>query len=195
MLEKEDIIQKDILALLKETLAAFKNEEYNLLRDISNKTTHNASIFQDQDSVSIAVIVYALFKIAIRRTEGDAAITTTLKQINNHLQKAYQSLEKKDVQEYRQWITHIISDIAKADDKLRIYIQETIKQAEIKKGSRLYEHGLSTAQAAEVLGISQWELMPYVGKTTFAELRDKPARIMRRMQIARTIFGLAKKEE
>ena len=55
------------------------------------------------------------------------------------------------------------------------YIDEFINQAEIKKGTKIYDHGVSLGQAANILGISQWELMNYVGKTRFGEpIYDRP---------------------
>ena len=62
-------------------------------------------------------------------------------------------------------IRNILKHIGRIDDKLKLYIDDVLDKAKIVKGSTLYEHGVSIGRAAELLGISQWELMSYVGKT------------------------------
>ena len=181
-------VKTEVLGILKETIAAFEEKRYAALKEISYHTTHTASIYQDKDSVSIAVIVYALFKIMGRVFETETGVSATISRIPEYLKDAQELLEQDKIEEYRKCIGNIISSIAKADNKINLYIQETIKQAQIKKGSRLYEHGISAARVAEILGITQWELMPYIGKTTFSELRADPARIMKRVEIAREVF-------
>ncbi len=77
--------------------------------------------------------------------------------------------------------------INKIDTKLKLYIEEVISKAKVKKGSKLHEHGLSIARTAEVLGISQWELMNYVGKTTISTVDGVDVKT--RLNFARKLFG------
>ena len=54
----DKIIKKDILSIISKTIAILKiKEEKDIieLKELSNHTIHNASIFQDEDSVSIAI--------------------------------------------------------------------------------------------------------------------------------------------
>ena len=62
--------------------------------------------------------------------------------------------------------------------------------AQIKKGSRLYEHGLSMAKSAEILGIGQWELMSYVGKTRIIDEEAVTTGVKKRLDVARKIFNV-----
>ena len=96
-------------------------------------------------------MTYALSKLYMRKE----SVSDTIKDL---LKKAYDSLLDNNHEIYRQKIKEILKRIGEEDRKLGFYIQEVIKQAEIKKGSRIYEHGISLARAAEILGISQWEL-------------------------------------
>ena len=77
------------------------------------------------------------------------------------------------------------------DERLPYFIQEIIEKAKISKGSKIYEHGLSLRRASELLGISQWQLMHYVGKTRIADT-EAPPRISTkdRLRYAKSIFGL-----
>ena len=54
---------------------------------------------------------------------------------------------------FRKSIKNIFDFIRTMDQKLKLYIHEVINQAQIKKGCKLCEHGISIARAAEVLGI------------------------------------------
>ena len=94
---------------------------------------------------------------------------------------------KDDLNKYRSVIKRILSDIGQCDHQLKLYIQEVIEQAKIKKATKLHEHGISIARTAELLGLSQWELQGYIGKT----VRDIPRDGMRgpeRLRKARDIF-------
>jgi hypothetical protein len=180
----EELVKKDILVILKKALHYIKKHDILLLTELSNHTIHDASIFQDKDSVSIAVIVYALSKIMER--EGGRLD----KKVIGSIKQAYDSLSNNNTEAYKSSIRKLFEEISKIDTKLKLYIEEVINQAEIKKGSKLYEHGISLARAAEVLGISQWELMNYVGKTKIIERTPKETDIRRRIETARKLFNI-----
>ncbi len=180
----EESVKKDLLTVLREVVILIKDCEYSEIKELSNHTIHNASIFQDKDSVSAAVIIYAISKIMER--SGDR------KQLGERFSKSLEnaiSLLKKDrVNEYRKEIKGILSMISRVDKRLKRFIEEVVEQAEIKKGSKLYEHGLSAAKAADLLGISQWGLMSYLGKTRIAE--ETPVDIRKRIEFARSLFRI-----
>lgn len=181
----EEKVRNDILAILNRSAEILKvKEEKSVieLKELSNHTIHNASVFQDEDSVSIAVIVYALSKI-IERKEGEIP-----KNITEIIETAMDCLQKNQLEDYRRTIKSLIREISKIDAKLKLYISEVIEQGEIKKSSKLYEHGISIAQSAEVLGVSQWDLMNYIGKTKIADSAYEKTDIASRIKFARSLF-------
>ncbi|MCX6707138.1 MAG: hypothetical protein NT001_03275 [Candidatus Woesearchaeota archaeon] len=180
----EDEVKKDILAVLKEVVELIKAERYDEIKELSNHTIHNASIFQDQDSVSVAVIIYSMSKM-IERSGKD--LEDIAGKFAGLIRDAVALLEKNMIDEYETAIKRIFDSISKEDERLGAFIQEIIEQAEIKKGSKLYDHGISIARSAEVLGISQWDLMSYVGKTTMTEAA--PVDVKKRLEFARGLFG------
>jgi len=164
-----EIVKMDILRVLADTVEIIQVEEDRDvadLRELSNHTIHNASIFQDEDSVSIAVLIYSLSKV-IERREGKLAYSSIL----TLLKDAIKNLESGDIDRYRKVIRKIFDFIYGIDAKLKFYIEHVINQAQIKKGSKVYAHGVSLARASEILGISQWELMFYIGKTRLTDIR------------------------
>ena len=177
----QDPVKKDILAILEAGLAALAERDTSRLREISDHTVHNASIFQDKDSVTIAVVMYALSKLVDRMARVEPDVTTALEQ-------AKAALESGDFAGYEQCIKSVVETIKGIDSKLNLYIQRVINEAEIKKGSRIYEHGISLAQTAELLGISQWELMRYLGQTMIADGFTEEVDVRTRLEHARRLF-------
>jgi len=180
-----EVIKKDIILVISNLLEILEVEEEKdiiEIRELSNHTIHNSSIFQDEDSVSIAILVYSLSKI-IERREGklNYGVFAEL------LRKARDDLSTYKVDAYRSNINKIFKLISGIDTKLKLYIEEVINQAQIKKGSKLYEHGISMARAADILGISQWELSSYVGKTTISDMGG-PVNVRERLRFARGLF-------
>ena len=74
------------------------------------------------------------------------------------------------------------------DSKLRFYIEEVINQSEIKKAGSIYAHGISIGRAAEILGVSQWDLLRYIGKTTLSEVSGEIISVRDRLKFARGLF-------
>ena len=182
-----DIIKKDILAVLTELIELLKAEEDSdiiKIKELSNHIIHNASVFQDEDSVSVAILIYSLSKI-IERKQKDFDYGKILGMLNSCIS----NLKNNEDETFRKSIKNIFTFIRTIDVKLKLYIHEVINQAQIKKGCKLCEHGISIARASEVLGISQWELMHYIGNTTLIDQFSEPVNVSKRLKIARGLFS------
>lgn len=187
----EDKVKKDILSVLKKSLIAIKKENVIELKDISDQVIHNASILQDEYSISIAVIIYSLAKIFERPRyrkykEWDMFYT----KIVDELMNARRSLEQDDVESYEHSIHSLLQVIDKLGKKFRKYIIEVMNRAKISKASRIHEHGLSVGKTADLLGISEWELMDYIGGTGISDVKYNVTKSAKeRLKIARGIFS------
>ena len=182
-----DIIKRDILSVLDELIEILKEKEDSdivQIKELSNHVIHNASVFQDEDSVSIAVLIYSLSKI-IERKQKDLDYG----KISRMLNSCTSTLKNNEDEKFRKSTKDIFNFIRTIDMKLKLYIHEVINQAQIKKGCKLCEHGISIARASEVLGISQWELMHYIGKTTLIDKFSEPVNVSTRLKIARSLFS------
>jgi len=107
-----------------------------------------------------------------------------------YLKKALQSLEIGDVEKYRHSIKKVFDYIIKFDKKLRLYALNVINQAQIKRGSKLFEHGLSIGRIAELLGLSRWELMRYIGRTNIVDGFREKTRIKDKINFTRKLFNI-----
>lgn len=174
-------VKDDILAVLKEARECVFGNDASRLSELSNHTIHNSSIFQDEDSVSVAVVTYAISKVLHR----GALRVGILESLDN----AIGSLAKNDFGSYNRAVRSITTAISGIDSKMKLYIQQVISQSQIRKGSKIYDHGISLARAAEMLGISQWELMSYVGKTRIIDRSEKLQAAKKRLAFTRGLFA------
>ena len=86
-----------------------------------------------------------------------------------------------------------MTHISKADSTLDLYIQHVIDEANVKKASKIYDHGISLGQTAQLLGISHWELMRYVGHTKIPEGVIEKVNIKVRLNYVYGLFGMGGK--
>ncbi len=176
-------IKGDILSVLHQIVKFLDTKDSIALSELSNHTIHNASIYQDIDSNQIAVVTYALSKIVERSKDGDFGA------FRKKFIMAMEDLQAQNQVDYRSKMREIILMIGEMDSKLQAYIGEVIETAKIKKGSKIYDHGVSLSRVSEILGISQWDLMKYVGQTKIIDRLDDPAaRVQRRLEIAREVL-------
>jgi hypothetical protein len=177
-------IKDDLHNIISQAIKFLEARDSDALKEVSNYTIHNASVFQDKDSITIAVLLYAISKIADRSKSLDPEIIT-------ELSAAKKCLEDENIFGYEKNLKRLLEIISGIDKKMDFYIQHIIDEAGIKKGSKLYAHGISVAQTAEVFGITQWELMKYIGQTNIAEEFVDEVEIKERIKKARVLFGIS----
>lgn len=178
-------IKEDIISVLDSSLVFINDTDYSKLKELSNHVIHNASIYQDQYSINIAILIYAISKIFDRDKDLNPKVIRLLKDLK-------QTLLNDRYKDYETDVKQLYKTIAKEDSKLRLYINEVIEMAQIKKGSKIYDHGISMAQSAEILGISQWELMDYIGKTRISDTFEENGDIVNKLEFVRKIFNINK---
>lgn len=181
-------VKKDVLEILEEVIAILKvKEEKDIfeLKQLSDYTNHNSLVFQDEDTISIGILVYALSKM-LERCYSDDKVCSKL---DDHITNARDYLRKDNIEAYRAEIKKLFELLSSIDKKLRFYAQEVIAQAKVKKGFKLFEHGLSAAKAAELMGITQWEMMSYIGNTQVFEKENISTDIRKRLAFTRTLFS------
>ena len=191
---EEDVresVKKDILAILDQVIAIMedkKESDVYEIKELSNHTIHSASIFQDTYSTSLAVLVYSLYKIIERKILDDK----NYKNLLEELKYARLYLRDGKLHEYKKSMDKLFSEISRVDKQFRIFMQHVLEKARVNKGSKLYEHGLSIAKASELMGISQWELSSYVGKTAMVDIGEPETavNVRKRIAVALKAFGV-----
>lgn len=171
-----DTLHKELFTILSSARDALQKKDYNSLKLVSDKIVHNASIFQDNHTVNTAVVLYALAKVVQRCENWHVPI-------NIELDKAIRAVQEEKHNVYEKELKHIIQLLKKSDKRVRKYAQEALERAKAKKGFKLHTHGLSIARTAKVLGVSQWEMQNYIGRTMVQEPNRKD-----RMVLTRKLF-------
>ena len=180
----------DVLSeLLNKSAIAVRNRDVLELRRLSDYAIQYSGMHQEEDVVSLAVIIFALSKNIERQV--DERSSKRYDQVSELMERAQWYLSKEDYERYKQKMRDILAQIDQLDDHLASHVVEVIRQARIKKGSKLFEQGISLRRAAELHGISTWELMSYVGHTQIID-QTTPATIRAkdRLRTAMNIFGV-----
>ncbi|MFC1723654.1 hypothetical protein ACFL0V_05935, partial [Nanoarchaeota archaeon] len=108
--------------------------------------------------------------------------------IRNYLSGAQFALEQQSLSEYRKQMDKTTDFIASVDKQFKQYVEKVLDKAQVKKGSSLYERGISIAKAADLFGVGQWELMSYVGKTKIHDKQESRTRVGEKIRYARALF-------
>ncbi len=172
-----DIPKKEcvhVAQVLEKAKSALSNKKALELKELSNQTIHSACSHQDAESIIIATMLYALGKIIEREDykkirEWDSFV----KKFNAVLDLAISSLNEQNQTLYQKYITQARQLITSESVNLKQYIEDVLKKASLNKGSKIYEHGVSREQAAKLLGVSQWELSPYIGQSSKPEQKQE----------------------
>ena len=182
---------ENILRILKETKRYFQDDNPFELKNLSNQTIHSATISQDPDNIIVAVLVYALGKTLERENYRsmngwDEFYNCAVK----NLDLAIKFLENGDVEKCRTCLGKIRNSINKISGDLSDYIKDIFYKAGINKASKLYEHGLSSEQTADLFGVSLWDLSSYIGQSFSSEAkRPISMPIKERIKIAERFLG------
>lgn len=161
---------ENILRIMNEARVALEAKDSYKLKALSDQTLHTATIYQDADSIVVAVLAYSFSKIVERenyqRMEGWSIFYSSLLK---NLDFAIKNLEIGDYEKFMDYLGKIRNLINKIEGDLSGYIRDVFYKAEINKAFKLYEHGLSAEKTASVLGVSLWDLAGYIGQSTVSE--------------------------
>lgn len=168
MSERESAIYGDILDVINNVILGLKNNDSKHVKEWSNHIIHNSSIFQDKHSIKTSIVVYALSKLFEKsKYEGQNRKywNSFWRDITSELKKAKQDLEKKNIRGFSNSIGKLTRLISVADKEFSEHVQFVLEKARVTKAWKIYEHGVSLGRVAELLDISEWEAMAYLGHT------------------------------
>lgn len=176
----EQAVKTSTARLLNQSIAAIRKGDAFRLKELSSTNVHSAAVFQDEDSLSISVVVYALSKIIEHAGRKGSIIA--------QLERALSFLKSGRDEKYRATISSLVRTIEAEDYRLKRFAATVIEQAQVKKGCALCEHGISLGRVSNLFGISRWELMRYLGKTRAAEVSSENIPTEDRLKFARGLF-------
>ena len=179
-------LKEDLLAMLTELLNILKDKEESDagdVKELSNHIIHDASVFQDEDSISIAILIYSLAKV-MERMHGNIDYALFSQKIS----MAKNALRADNSEMYRKIIKDLFTLIRNLDNRLKMFINEVVEHAQLKKGCKICMHGISLGRTAHILGVNQWDLMGYLGQTKITEAGESKIGVKDRVRLARGLF-------
>jgi molecular chaperone GrpE (heat shock protein) len=185
VMDKE--VRNDIVSVLSKAIDLIKKEDFISLKEVSNNIIHSASIVQDKYSIQTAVVIYSLSKVLEREKQKDKEIPS---KIVNVLQNLLNSVSQNNEKGCDDAIKKILDEIKKIDQALPWHVQRVIEKANIVKGSNMFRHGISVGRVASILGVTQWDLMSYIGKTRIIDKEERVAEYKDRLAFARELFNI-----
>lgn len=183
--------EDNILRIFKETKRAIEQDDSFRIKHLSNETIHSAAVSQDPDNIIVAVLVYTISKIVERKHYKDMPGWQQFNKIlTENWDIAIESLEKNNIKKFREAVGKIRNSLNKIDENLSDYIRNVFEKAQINKAFKIYEHGLSSQQTAELLGVSLWDLATYIGQSSISETKlHDSLPVKQRIKYAEDIFS------
>jgi len=184
----KEVVKKEILYDIRKTIEIFeKKEEKDVreLRELSNHAIEDVALHKDLDMISITVMIYSLYKSlhCIKDDDYDNLLT--------NLSRAEKSLTNNQFGAYNRNIRAIFGIIHSCSKEVKKHLQDVMQAARIKKGATLLEKGLSIGQAAGLMGLSNWDLQEYAGKTTALETPREKVPATKRLKTAFNLFKIS----
>ena len=180
-------IKKEILYDLHKTIEILQvpeTKDLEELKTLSDHSIEDIAVHKDLELVSVTVLLYSIYKIVSIMQPDD------YQELLLALQSAEKSLQQNNLGRYNSSLKRLYSIVRRTDTAVQEHLQDVMQAARIKKGTALLQRGLSIGQAAGLMGLSNWDLQPYAGRTTALEQHDEIYPAQKRMAQARHVFGV-----
>ncbi len=157
--------KENVLRIFEEAKDAIKKEDSFKLNDLSNQTINTASRTHDPDNIATAVVIYSIGKIIERKKYREYPEWNALyKKIISSIDELILAIKRNSDKDFKKSVDSLRNYINRLSGKLKEYVQDVFRKAQINKASRIYEHGISMEKTANLLGVTMYELALYSGQ-------------------------------
>ena len=181
------------IEVLEKTKLALTQENTVQLKALSDQTIHSASVYQDTDSISIAVIIYAVSKLIEKKRFLKLSPNhwnKFTKKFNSSISLAIKAIKEKRFLELQKNLGQARKAIESCAPGIKPIVQDVLKKASINKASKIYEHGISLGQTAKLLGLNEWELAEYTGQRSAPDNKfNESITVEKRAKLAMEFFS------
>ncbi len=158
--------------VLRETQQALRDGNVIKLQELSDQTIHSASIYQHTDFITIAVLIYTLNKLLLRKDKLNLKNWAVfIKKFNSEIDTSLKDLNNEDNEEFARHIQHARELVSNLSPTAKTNVEEVLHKASLNKATKIYEHGISLSRTAQLLGVTPWELAEYIGSRN---MHDNP---------------------
>lgn len=184
-------VQRDIINVLKRVKEFIADRDSRQILKWSDHIIHSASIYQDEYTLTLAVVVYSLGKLMDMKEfrQDETPFDKFCLGCDTGIDAAISAAEKEDWKAYMKTLKAMTKTISRANKNYSTHLQYVLNAAKIKKGSKMFLHGISIGRVAEALGISKWELIEYIGQTKETEMHKiKHGELRHKFKTAKEAF-------
>ena len=184
---KEEIRQEilhDLTTALR-ILQTREDQDIEQLRELSDHAIEDIAVQKDLELVSVTVLLYSIYKVFTSFTNEQ------YKDLVKQLGVATKALDAQNLGAYNRCLKILYEIVTKSNAKVQEHLQDVMQAARIKKGASLLQRGLSIGQAAGIMGLSNWDLQQYAGKTVMLAQHDEKMPAKKRLQTAFRLFGVS----
>ncbi len=153
------------------------------LKNLSEHVIADVALYRNVDAATLAILIYSIYKsLPCIPADKQKELIESLDKLQSHIQK-------KEFTKYNDSIKELFELLRACNSQIKTHIQDVFYAAKIRKGTDLLEQGLSLARAADLMGVSRWDVLQYGGtKVTQVEHTESwPA--AKRLKLARSIFA------
>ncbi|MBU1111745.1 MAG: hypothetical protein ABIG93_03220 [archaeon] len=182
----QEIMRKSLLKDLNRAISILETREIKdieELKELSDHTIKDVTLYKNMDAISLAVLIYSIYKVSPSIQPED------YKKLFQEMKNASKNLGEKQFGRYNSSMKIMFDIIKKCSDETKTHVQDVLQAARIKKSTTLLEHGMSVARAAELMGISRWDILQYAGGTRLLEKHKEKVSATTRLQQAIKIFS------
>lgn len=161
---------ENIIRILKDAKNAIEQNDSQKLKVLSDQTLHGSTIHQNAENIIVAVLTYSISKIMEReKYKQFPEWNSFFSSLKTNIDDAIRNIETHNTDGFMLSLGKIRNSINDMSGDFSNNIRTIFYKAEINKAFKLYEHGLSAEQTANILGISLWDLAKYSGQSSVSE--------------------------
>ncbi len=184
-------IKKTLLDIINGVKESFNHYDAETIMELSNHIIHSVSIYQTKRLLQFAIIVYSIGKIMakgkIRRYPQESwneFETIVRRELNN----SYKAVFEDKLKVFDKSLLKLQKAIMMLDSSFMAFTDHVIHNAMLKKGLKVYEHGVSIKRVSELFGINEWELRQYAGKSRIIDREPVKSDVKDRLKKVRAFF-------
>mgnify|MGYP005631761483 CR=1 FL=1 len=183
----KEIVIKSLLKDLRKSINILEKKEakdLEELKQLSDHTIEDVALYKNLDAVSLAVLIYSIYKVVRQmKEENYKDLIAELEFARNHLQQG-------NFARYNKSVKSLFKIVRSANASVKTHLQDVMDAARIKKGAVLLQKGLSLGQAAGLMGLSNWDLQQYAGRTKVMDSHYVSVSAKKRLELALKLFGV-----
>lgn len=157
--------------------------DFEKIKELSDHTIKDVALYKSTDAVSLAILIYSIYKTVPAMSDED------FKDLIAELKFLEQHISAKNLRRYNQSLKVLFNLIRKSNSAFKTHINDVFHAAKLKKGVSLFDHGLSASRTAELMGLTKWELLEYMSKTTNFDKHHEKVKANERYLQAEMVFS------